>query len=66
MGQAGPFKPVALVVEDDVLQSDLAAALLEESKMGVIRELGNWNRVTHASILVKTADGRVVRKVPLK
>jgi hypothetical protein len=29
------------------------------------RELGNWNRVTHASILVKTADGRVVRKVPL-
>jgi CheY-like chemotaxis protein len=37
MGQAGPFKPVALVVEDDVLQSDLAAALLEGSKMGVIQ-----------------------------
>ena len=35
MGRA--FKPMALVVEDDVLQRELVAALLEESEMGVIQ-----------------------------
>jgi two-component system, cell cycle response regulator CpdR len=37
MGQANPFKPVALVVEDDVLQREMVAMLLEESEMGVIQ-----------------------------
>ena len=37
MGQASPFKPIALVVEDDVLQRELVVALLEESEMGVIQ-----------------------------
>jgi two-component system cell cycle response regulator CpdR len=36
MGQASPFKPIALVVEDDVLQRELAVVLLEECEMGVI------------------------------
>ena len=34
MGQASPFKPIALVVEDDVLQRELAVVLLEECRMG--------------------------------
>jgi two-component system cell cycle response regulator CpdR len=37
MGQAKPFKPIALVVEDDVLQRELVVVLLEESEMGVIQ-----------------------------
>lgn len=37
MGQASPFKPIALVVEDDVLERELVVALLEESEMGVIQ-----------------------------
>jgi two-component system, cell cycle response regulator CpdR len=37
MGQASPFKPIALVVEDDFLQRELAVTLLEESDMGVIQ-----------------------------
>jgi DNA-binding NtrC family response regulator len=37
MGHASPFKPIALVVEDDVFQRELAVALLEESEMGVIQ-----------------------------
>jgi DNA-binding NtrC family response regulator len=36
MGQASPFKSIALVVEDDVLQRELATTLLEESDMTVI------------------------------
>jgi DNA-binding NtrC family response regulator len=36
MGQASPFKPIALVVEDDASQRELAVVLLEESEMGVI------------------------------
>jgi DNA-binding NtrC family response regulator len=36
MGQAGPFKPIALVVEDDIFQRERVVALLEESEMGVI------------------------------
>jgi len=37
MGQEKPFKPIALVVEDDVLQCELMVVLLEESEMGVIQ-----------------------------
>ncbi len=36
MGQASPFKPIALIVEDDVSQRDLMVTLLEESDMGTI------------------------------
>jgi two-component system, cell cycle response regulator CpdR len=37
MEQAKPFRPIALVVEDDVLQGELVAALLDESKLDVIQ-----------------------------
>src|SRR5258708_3407403 len=37
MGQANPIKPIALVVEDDVLQRELVVVLLEESEMDVIQ-----------------------------
>jgi DNA-binding NtrC family response regulator len=37
MGQANPFKSMALVVEDDVLQREMVTLLLEESEMGVIQ-----------------------------
>jgi two-component system cell cycle response regulator CpdR len=36
MDHASPFKPIALVVEDDMTQRAMAAMLLEESGMGVI------------------------------
>jgi CheY-like chemotaxis protein len=35
MGQAGLFKRIALVVEDDILQRELMVVLLEESDMTV-------------------------------
>ena len=34
MGQASPFKPIALVVEDDAMQRAMAAMLLQECGMG--------------------------------
>ena len=37
MVQATPFKPIALVVEDDELQREMVALLLEECDMGVIQ-----------------------------
>jgi two-component system cell cycle response regulator CpdR len=37
MGQARPFKLIALVVEDDVWQRELVVILLEESKLDVIQ-----------------------------
>jgi CheY-like chemotaxis protein len=37
MGPATPFKPIALVVEDDAIQREDLATLLEESEMGVIQ-----------------------------
>jgi CheY-like chemotaxis protein len=37
MGQAGPFKPIALVVEDDEFQRYLVVLLLEESEISVIQ-----------------------------
>jgi DNA-binding NtrC family response regulator len=36
MGQVTPFKPIAVVVEDDVSQRAEVATLLEECEMGVI------------------------------
>ena len=36
MGQSKAFKPVAVIVEDDFLQSSLAGALLEEAGYDVI------------------------------
>ena len=36
MGQATPYKPAALVVEDDEMQREILALLLEESDMRVI------------------------------
>jgi hypothetical protein len=37
MGQASAFRPIALIVDDDVLQRELGVTLLEESEMGVIQ-----------------------------
>lgn len=37
MGQSTPFKPMALVVEDDENQRNMIAMLLEECEMGVIQ-----------------------------
>jgi len=37
MGQKSSYKPIALVVEDDVLQREWAVVLLEESEMGVLQ-----------------------------
>jgi len=37
VGQTRPFKPIALVVEDDMLQREGVAALLEESEMDVVQ-----------------------------
>ena len=37
MGQKSPYKPIALVVEDDVLQREWAVVLLEEGEMGVLQ-----------------------------
>ena len=36
MPQKHPFKPIAVVVEDDEMQRELVALLLEESGLGVI------------------------------
>jgi CheY-like chemotaxis protein len=37
MERASPFKPIALVVEDDAMQRELAAILLEDCEMGVVQ-----------------------------
>ena len=37
MGQASAFVPIALVVEDDEMQREMVAMLLEESEMDVIQ-----------------------------
>jgi len=37
MGQSTPFKPMALVVEDDENQRNMVSTLLEECEMGVIQ-----------------------------
>jgi two-component system, cell cycle response regulator CpdR len=37
VGQASPFKPIALVVENDFFQREMAVALLDESGMDVMQ-----------------------------
>ena len=37
MGQSKPFRPTAVVVEDDEIQRDMIAVLLEESEFEVIQ-----------------------------
>ena len=37
MGQATPYKPIALVVEDNALQREHAVVLLEECEMAVVQ-----------------------------
>jgi two-component system, cell cycle response regulator CpdR len=37
MGQSKPFRPTAVVVEDDEIQRDMIALLLEESEFEVIQ-----------------------------
>jgi DNA-binding NtrC family response regulator len=55
VGQASRFKPTALVVEDDVLQRELAVALLEESEMDVIQ----CDSAEGALRVLEEMDGRV-------
>ena len=55
MGQAIPFKPIALVVEDDVLQRELVAVLLEESELSVIQ----CQSAEQALRVLKKMGGRV-------
>lgn len=37
MAHAEPFNPIALIVEDDAMQRELMAMLLEESELGVVQ-----------------------------
>jgi two-component system cell cycle response regulator CpdR len=55
MGQAKPLKPIALLVEDDVLQRELAAVLLEESELSVIQ----CQSAEQALRVLKKMGGRV-------
>jgi two-component system cell cycle response regulator CpdR len=55
MGQAEPFKPIALVVEDDVLQRELVAVLLDESELSVIQ----CQSAEQALRVLKKMGGRV-------
>ncbi|WP_298259687.1 response regulator [Bradyrhizobium sp.] len=57
MGQSKPFRPIALVVEDDPIQREMIALLLEETNYDVIQcedaetaELALKNR--HPALLV--------------
>jgi hypothetical protein len=49
--------------EDGEELPDDAAA--HAAALQTVRELGNWNRMNHASVVVRTEDGRVVTEVPL-
>jgi two-component system, cell cycle response regulator CpdR len=55
MGQAKPFKLIALVVEDDVLQRELVAVLLDESDLSVIQ----CQSAEQALRVLKKMGGRV-------
>jgi len=55
MGQAKPFKPIAVVVEDDVLQRELVVVLLEESEISVIQ----CQSAEEALRVLKKMGGRV-------
>ena len=49
--------------EDGEELTDDAAA--HAAALQTARELGNWNRMNHASVVVRTENGRVVTEVPL-
>jgi hypothetical protein len=50
--------------EDGEILVDDAAA--HEAARITARELGNWDRMADARIVVKTEDGRFVTEIPLK
>jgi hypothetical protein len=54
----------SILDEDGEELPDHAAA--HAAALQTARELGNWHRMNHASVVVRTEDGRVVTKVPLK
>jgi len=49
--------------EGEELRDDAAA---HEAALRTARELGNWDRMNHGTVVVKAEDGRVVTEVPLK
>jgi len=49
--------------EAEELRDDSAA---HEAAVQTARELGNWDRMNHATVVVKAEDGRIVTEVPLK
>jgi hypothetical protein len=49
--------------EDGEELTDDAAA--RAAALQTARELGNWNRMNHTSVVVRTENGRVVTEVPL-
>jgi uncharacterized protein DUF6894 len=49
--------------EGEELRDDSAA---HEAAVQTARELGNWDRMNQATVVVKAEDGRVVTEVPLK
>jgi len=49
--------------EGEELRDDSAA---HEAALQTALELGNWDRMNHATVVVKAEDGRVVTEVPLK
>jgi uncharacterized protein DUF6894 len=53
---------IAAHEDGEELPDDAAA---HAAALQTARELGDWDRVSHASILVKTEDGRIVTEVPL-
>ena len=55
MGQAKPYRPIAVVVEDDEEQRNLVTILLEESEMSVIQ-----CESAEAAELVMSKIGRAV------
>ncbi len=64
MGQANPYKPTALVVEDDGMQREMLALLLEESDMCVIECESAEAAVCCARSNGKRADAGVHRHQP--
>ena len=50
MGQSNPLRQTAVVVEDDVLQRDMIAMLLEESNFDVVQ----YRDAETASLAIKT------------
>ncbi|MFL6828232.1 MAG: DUF6894 family protein [Bradyrhizobium sp.] len=50
--------------EDGEELRDEAAA--HEGAIQTARELGNWDRMNNASVVVRAEDGRIVTELPLK